>query len=210
MPEALAALERMGEHLKTLNQFTLAAAITSEDVLDFDEKVMIGGNITYRVKTPDRLSLDIVTDKRERHYFYDGKTVTVYARSQVLFGLPCADTIAKPSRKQRRPMGSRCPWPICSISAQGSKADASNIISAFCCQRLGDQWNRLRLYATARQQPISRSGPKEENRFLARSSRHPRGSSASSTRRCSRNPMDVCRGRIHFTPPEDRKSRWLR
>jgi hypothetical protein len=27
MPDALAALERMGEHLKTLNQFTLAAAI---------------------------------------------------------------------------------------------------------------------------------------------------------------------------------------
>ena len=69
MPDALAALERMGEHLKTLKQFTLTAAITSEDVLDFDEKVMIGGNITYRVKTPDRLSLDIVTDKRERHYF---------------------------------------------------------------------------------------------------------------------------------------------
>jgi hypothetical protein len=54
MPDALAALERMGEHLKTLKQFTLAAATTSEDVLDFDEKVMIGGNITYRVKIPDR------------------------------------------------------------------------------------------------------------------------------------------------------------
>jgi hypothetical protein len=28
MPDALAALERMGEHLKTLNQFTLAAETT--------------------------------------------------------------------------------------------------------------------------------------------------------------------------------------
>ena len=74
MPDAVAALERMGEHLKTLNQFTLSAATTSEDVLDEAEKVMIGGSITYRVKTPDRLSMDIVTDKRERHYFYNGKT----------------------------------------------------------------------------------------------------------------------------------------
>jgi hypothetical protein len=47
MPDALAALERMGEHLKTLKQFTLSAATTSEDVLDDGEKVMIGGNITF-------------------------------------------------------------------------------------------------------------------------------------------------------------------
>ena len=66
MPDAVAALERMGEHLKTLKQFSLAAATSSEDVLDFDEKVMIGGNITYRVKIPDRLNLTIKTDKRER------------------------------------------------------------------------------------------------------------------------------------------------
>src|SRR3954470_5749839 len=81
MPDALAALERMGEHLKALSQFALFAATTSEDVLDGDEKVMIGGEIAYRVKTPNRFILDIVTDKRERHYFYDGKTVTVYAPS---------------------------------------------------------------------------------------------------------------------------------
>ena len=79
MPDALNALERMGEHLKTVKQFTLSAAVTSEDVLDDGEKVMIGGDITYHVKSPDRLSLDVATDKRERHYFYNGKTVTVYA-----------------------------------------------------------------------------------------------------------------------------------
>jgi hypothetical protein len=50
MPDALAALERKGEHLKTLKQFTLSAATTSEDVLDYGEKVMIGGEITCHVK----------------------------------------------------------------------------------------------------------------------------------------------------------------
>lgn len=62
MPDAVLALERMGEHLKTLKQFTLSSETTSEDVLDGDEKIMIGGRITYRVKTPDRMLLDIVTD----------------------------------------------------------------------------------------------------------------------------------------------------
>jgi hypothetical protein len=133
MPDALAALERMGEHLKTLKQFTLTAAITSEDVLDFDEKVMIGGNITYRVKTPDRLSLDIVTDKRERHYFYDGKTVTVYAPALKYYSVfPAAATISKTIEEAEDTYGVEVPLAdLFYLGTKGSKADASNIISAF-------------------------------------------------------------------------------
>ena len=117
MPDALAALERMGEHLKTLKQFTLSAATTSEDVLDDGEKVMIGGDITYHVKSPDRLRLDIATDKRERHYFYNGKTVTVYAPA--LKSIPSSrrrTQLPKPSMKPRKPIRSRCRWLISSTS----------------------------------------------------------------------------------------------
>ena len=133
MPDALAALERMGEHLKTLTQFTLAAAITSEDVLDFDEKVMIGGNITYRVKTPDRLSLTIVTDKREREYFYDGRTVTVYAPALKYYSVfPASATIAKTIEEAESTYGVEVPLAdLFYLGTKGSKADASNIISAF-------------------------------------------------------------------------------
>ena len=133
MPDALAALERMGEHLKSLTQFTLAAAITSEDVLDFDEKVTIGGNITYRVKTPDRLNMDIVTDKRERHYFYDGKTGTVYAAAVKYYAIfPGADTIAKTIEHAEATYGIEVPLAdLFYLGTKRSKADASNIISAF-------------------------------------------------------------------------------
>ena len=128
MPDALAALERMGEHLKTLSQFTLAAAITCEDVLDFDEKVMIGGNITYRVKTPDRLSLTLVTDKREREYFYDGKTVTVYAPALKYYSVfPASDTIAKTIEE-----------------AESTYRVEVPLADLFFLQRLDDQWNSLR------------------------------------------------------------------
>ena len=41
MPDAFGALERMGDQLKTINQFTLTAVTTTEDVLDYSEKVMI-------------------------------------------------------------------------------------------------------------------------------------------------------------------------
>lgn len=133
MPDALAALERMGEHLKTLKQFTLTAATTSEDVLDFDEKVMIGGNIIYRVKTPDRFNLTIKTDKREREYFYDGKTVTVYAPTLKYYSVfPASDTIAKTIEEAESTYGVEVPLAdLFYLGTKGSKADASNIVSAF-------------------------------------------------------------------------------
>jgi hypothetical protein len=129
----MAALERMGEHLKTLKQFTLAAATTSEDVLDFDEKVMIGGNITYHAKIPNRLKLTIKTDKREREYFYDGKTVTVYAPALKYYSVfPASDTIAKTIEEAETTYGVEVPLAdLFYLGTKGSKADANNIISAY-------------------------------------------------------------------------------
>ena len=133
MPDAVTALERMGQHLKTLKQFTLTAETTSEDVLDDDEKVMIGGVITYRVKIPDRLSLDIVTDKRERRYFYDGKTVTVYAPALKLYStFAGADTIDKTIREAEDTYDVEVPLAdLFYLGTKGRAADASNITSAF-------------------------------------------------------------------------------
>ena len=133
MPDALAALERMGEHLKTLNQFTLSATTTSEDVLDYGEKVMIGGEITYHVKSPDRLRLDIRTDKRERHYFYNGKTVTVYAPAMKFYSIfPAPDTVAKTIKEVEDTYHVEVPLAdLFYLGTKGSDADASNIVSAF-------------------------------------------------------------------------------
>jgi hypothetical protein len=133
MPDAVKALERMGEHLKMLDQFTLSAATTSEDVLDGDEKIMIGGAITYRVKIPNRLSMEIVTDKRERRYFYDGKSVTVYAPALKFYSVFAApDTIDKAIRDAEATRGVEVPLvDLFYLGTKGSAADASNITSAF-------------------------------------------------------------------------------
>lgn len=133
MPEALTALERMGQHLKSLSQFTLSATTTSEDVLDGDEKVMIGGEITYRVKTPNRFVLDIATDKRERHYFYDGKTVTVYAPALKIYAdFPARETISTTIEEAEDTYGVEVPLAdLFYLGTKGSAADASNIVSAF-------------------------------------------------------------------------------
>ena len=146
MPDALAALERMGGHLKTLKQFTLSAATTSEDVLDDDEKITIGGNITYRVRSPDRLSLDLRTDKRDRRYFYNGKTLTVYAPALKFYSIvPAPDTIAKTINEVEDTYGIEVPLAdLFYLGTKGSKADASNIVSAFYVSDLTGQWSRVR------------------------------------------------------------------
>ena len=133
MPDAVTALERMGQHLKSLNQFTLSAATTSEDVLDDNEKITIGGRITYRVKTPNRMVLDVVTDKRERQYFYNGETVTVYAPVLKFYSaFAGADTIAKTISEVEDTYGVEVPLAdLFYLGTKGSEADASNIISAF-------------------------------------------------------------------------------
>jgi hypothetical protein len=133
MPDAVAALERMGEHLKTLKQFTLSAETTSEDVLDGDEKITIGGRIVYRVKTPDRMLLDIVTDKRERQYFFDGKTVTVYAPALKFYAeFPGSGTIHKTIIEAEDTYDIEVPLAdLFYLGTKGSAADASNIVSAF-------------------------------------------------------------------------------
>ena len=171
MPDALAALERMGGHLKTLKQFTLSAATTSEDVLDDDEKITIGGNITYRVRSPDRLSLDLRTDKRDRRYFYNGKTLTVYAPALKFYSIvPAPDTIAKTINEVEDTYGIEVPLAdLFYLGTKGSKADASNIVSAFYVAIRQSMEPCARTTPTARQRRISRSGStRRASRFPAK------------------------------------------
>lgn len=133
MPDAMAALERMGEHLKTLKQFTLQATATNEDVLDYGEKITIGGEITYHVKSPDRLRLDLTTDKRTRQYFYNGTTVTVYAPKLKVYAVVAApDTTAKMIEDVEDKYGVEVPLAdLFYLGTKESAINAGNIRSAF-------------------------------------------------------------------------------
>ena len=77
-PEATAALERMGAHLRTLKTFEVRAATTLDEVLESGQKVQFGGTVALKVRRPDRLRSDVSSDRKQRQFFYDGKTVTVY------------------------------------------------------------------------------------------------------------------------------------
>jgi len=94
--EAIAALDKMADHLRTLKQFRLIALTTDDEELEDGQTIEVAGRTVYEVRSPDRLKLEVVTDDQEREYYYDGKTVTQYAPALDLYSVfDAPDTIAK-------------------------------------------------------------------------------------------------------------------
>src|SRR5262249_41622522 len=85
-PAAMAALERMGEHLAKLQSFEIKSTITFEYILDNDQKILVGGTALHRVRRPDRLRIDLATDVLDRLLQYDGKSLVITARKEGYYG----------------------------------------------------------------------------------------------------------------------------
>ena len=96
-PAAVQALQNMGAYLKTLTNFELRSnAKLVGGAGDTDLKVTLGLQNTYRVERPNRLFIEIRSDKRYRQYFYDGKTFAVNVPAKGAYAkVPAASTIAQ-------------------------------------------------------------------------------------------------------------------
>jgi hypothetical protein len=77
-PEAVAALEAMGKYLRSLKDFTVHADTTLDIVVEDGQKLQFAGDLDYKVRAPDKLQLDLRSDRKQRQLFYDGKSLTVY------------------------------------------------------------------------------------------------------------------------------------
>jgi hypothetical protein len=78
-PAAIAALDRMGAYLQTLKAFQLDVATEREDVLDSGLKVQFAEATNLVVRRPDRLLASVSSDRKERHFLYNGKQFTLWA-----------------------------------------------------------------------------------------------------------------------------------
>lgn len=76
-PQAIKALEGMGAFLRSLPSFEVEAETTTDEVLDSGQKVQLSADADIRVRRPDRLRVDIKSDRKQRQLWYDGKTFTV-------------------------------------------------------------------------------------------------------------------------------------
>lgn len=78
-PDALNALERMGEYLRTLKTFQLKADVVTEDVRTDGQKVQIIRAVDLVARRPNRLFAEIENDRQRRLFFYDGSHFTLFA-----------------------------------------------------------------------------------------------------------------------------------
>lgn len=77
-PEIRQALERMAEAMKAMNNAEIKADMTSEEVLDNGLKIENSGVLTISARRPDRLFLEVNSERKTRQFIYDGKQLTIY------------------------------------------------------------------------------------------------------------------------------------
>jgi hypothetical protein len=90
-PQAMTALQRMGDYLRTLRSFELRTKTTIEEPISNGQKLEFAGTALYRIRRPDAFFIETTSDRAIRQYFYDGRAFTVYAPRQDFYA-----TIAAP------------------------------------------------------------------------------------------------------------------
>jgi len=76
-PEAIAALEKMGAFLRDQKSFTVKTSSETDYALASGQNIRLTQSGKLRVKRPDHLRADIISDRKQREFFYDGKTFTM-------------------------------------------------------------------------------------------------------------------------------------
>jgi hypothetical protein len=84
--KAVARLNAMGAHLRSLKAFTVTADVTTEEVLDSGQKVENANTVEIAARMPNRLRVATSSAERSRKIYYDGKTVTIYAEKLKYYG----------------------------------------------------------------------------------------------------------------------------
>lgn len=80
-PQAVEALRKMGRHLQSLQSFSLKAQTATDQVLVNGQKVQLDAALTLWAHRPNRLRVDFESDRRQRQFYYDGRSVTVYGKA---------------------------------------------------------------------------------------------------------------------------------
>src|SRR5262249_23712921 len=75
-PDAVEALNRMGAYLRSLQAFSLRSQTTIDEVTDDGMKLQFGGVVNMQVQRPNHLRAELVSDRKHRQLYFDGKTLT--------------------------------------------------------------------------------------------------------------------------------------
>jgi hypothetical protein len=77
-PQAMAALNRMSDYLKTLKAFRITSEVSKDELVDTNMKIQKSASNEISVQLPDRLHAHMAGDEQDLQFIYDGKTLTLY------------------------------------------------------------------------------------------------------------------------------------
>jgi hypothetical protein len=69
----------MSAYLSTLSSVQVNSKTSLDVVTDAGQRITLDGAVRYRIRRPDGFVINVKTDSKERSFYYDGKTFTVYA-----------------------------------------------------------------------------------------------------------------------------------
>ena len=95
-PDAMAALKKMGEYLRTLKAFQVKCDTVRDDILTDGERVSYSGKVNMLIARPDRMRVEVKSDRQDRMYLYDAKNLTIWAgRLGYYATIPAPPTLAE-------------------------------------------------------------------------------------------------------------------
>ena len=85
-PAAVAAINRMGDYLRTLKTFSIRADTTTDVVMPSGPKLQFGGTIDLTYRDPDGVHIVSRRDDRDdSRFFYNGKLLSVWVEAKKVY-----------------------------------------------------------------------------------------------------------------------------
>jgi hypothetical protein len=78
-PDSVQALKEMSAYLSTLKTVALTSNASLDVVTKEGQRVQLDGVVRYKIRRPDGFVISMVSSEKERTFYYNGKTFTVYA-----------------------------------------------------------------------------------------------------------------------------------
>ncbi|WPU63506.1 DUF2092 domain-containing protein [Peredibacter starrii] len=85
-PEVIDRIEEMGKYLRSLKKFEVESNFTFEIATEDNQKFSYPGKLHYKVKRPNKLFAELKSDHKQRQYYYDGTSMTIYDPKSKFYG----------------------------------------------------------------------------------------------------------------------------
>ena len=145
-PAATQLLKRMTDYLDSLKQFSVHTQVTLEDLLASGQRIDIDVSANVAVSRPSKLRAERKGELFEQVFYYDGKTLTLYNRTDNVYGTePAPATIEEMLRYASDSLGLIIPaadlvyhdaYPLLMEGVTSATVIGKTIIDGVTCNQL--------------------------------------------------------------------------